>query len=462
MPVLPRAVLPQPATRPNRLTYDDDLFLRARRALGIPLVNQTLWRFDAPLDEAAVEAIRVGLSTGPLARVVAPPRVPGARPRWVRSSVASALHVEPEPVPAGQVLAWADRMAAVDLDPEGGPGWALALARTEEGGGLLSYLTSHVVCDGGAHLGALIAAVEGTRPRRLPVDEPGLLQHRRRDDLRDVAHLARRSARGLVEARRVARLPVTGRDAQQSADLPVPPPAPDDDRAFTIPTVVVDCDADAWEETARRHGGTANTLLVALSVELVVALGRAQAGRPVRVAVPVSLRGTDDLRSNATSGVSVAVPTELVDGVGRVTDLGAVRSALREELASLAAGTRRDPLDPLKPLLQMMPDALLRRLARGNAAPLCLASNLGRLATSYSQPTGVPATSVMMRSVTQGVTRGMMRGTRGGISTWWSRHGDVATLSVVGLDPTHVPDADVLRTATLAVLDRWGIAARPW
>lgn len=454
--------LPEPATRANRLTYDDDLFLRARRALGIPLVNQTLWRFDTALDVAGVEAIRARLTTGPLARGVAAPRIPGARPRWVRSSVAAPLHVEPDPVPADQVLAWADRMAAVDLDPVGGPGWALALARTEDGGALLSYLTSHVVCDGGAHLGAVIAAVEGTRVRRLPVDDPGLLQHRRRDDLRDVAHLARRSARGLVEARRVARGPATALDAQQSSDLPVPAPAADDDLPFTIPTVVVDCSADAWEETARRHGGTANTLLMAVSAELVVALGRAQPGRPVRVAVPVSLRGDDDLRSNATSGVSVAVPTELVAGVGRVTDLGAVRSALREQLSSLAAGTRRDVLEPLKPLLQMMPDRLLRRLARGNAAPLCLASNLGRLPTSYSQPTGTPPTSVMMRSVTQRVTRGMMRGTRGGITTWWSRHGDIATLSVVGLDPTHVPDADVLGAATLAVLARWGISARPW
>jgi hypothetical protein len=41
----------------------------------------------------------------------------------------------------------------------------------------------------------------------------------------------------------------------------------------------------------------------------------------------------------------------------------------------------------------------------------------------------------MMRSVTQDVTPAMMRRTRGGVSTWWSRHGSTATLSVLAWTP---------------------------
>ncbi|MCO7241080.1 hypothetical protein, partial [Aeromicrobium sp. CnD17-E] len=147
-------------TEGNRLTLDDDLFVRAHRVLGIPVVNQTVWRFDRPLDPTGVERLDLGLREGPLARSIRRSRIPGARDSWVASSAGGPVELATSPLQPGDVLAWAEERAAEPLDPWSGPTWSLATASTTDGGSVLSYLTPHVVCDGGAHVAALVAAVE--------------------------------------------------------------------------------------------------------------------------------------------------------------------------------------------------------------------------------------------------------------------------------------------------------------
>ncbi|MCX6407603.1 MAG: hypothetical protein NTV28_11860 [Propionibacteriales bacterium] len=449
--------VPAAATDRNRLTLDDDLFVRAHRVLGIPVVNQTVWRFDRPLDPAGVERLDRGLREGPLARAIRTSRVPGARDTWVPSSAAGPVHVETAPLHPGEVLGWAEERAAVNLDPWSGPTWSLATARTTDGGSVLSYLTPHVVCDGGAHVAALVAAVDGGGLGRLPAEAPVPTV---RDDVRDAARQVGLALRGGATAVRAAltssRPPRS--DVQTSRDGLLGPDRPGDDAPRVPATVVVDLDARAWDEAAARHGGTSNSLLVAVAVEVLLASGRVEAGRPVRVSLPVSLRGTDDLRSNATSGVSIDVETGVEDGVGRVVDLGAVRAQARSAYASLASG----PRDPLGPLTQLLPDPAVAVLARGVSAPLCLCSNLGQLPATFAAPLGRPATSVLMRSVTQGVTPAMLRRTRGGLTVWWARHGGTATLAVLGVDPDHLGDRDELTRLVVDTTSRWGVGGTPW
>lgn len=444
-------------TEGNRLTLDDDLFVRAHRVLGIPVVNQTVWRFDRPLDPTGVERLDLGFREGPLARSIRRSRIPGARDSWVASSAGGPVDVATSPLQPGDVLAWAEERAAEPLDPWSGPTWSLAAASTTDGGSVLSYLTPHVVCDGGAHVAALVAAVEGGGLRRLPSDGPAPTV---RDDLRDAVRQVGLALRGGAAAARDAltssRPPRT--DVQTSRDGLLGPDRAGDDAPRVPATVVVDLDARAWDEAAARHGGTSNSLLVAVAVEVLLASGRVEAGRPVRVSLPVSLRGPDDLRSNATSGVSIDVDTEVADGVGRVVDLAAVRSQARGAYATLAAGRR----DPLGPLTQLLPDPAVAVLARSVAAPLCLCSNLGRLPATFAAPLGRPATSVLMRSVTQGVTPSMLRRTRGGLTVWWARHGDTATLAVLGVDPDHLGDREALARLVAATTSRWGVPSTPW
>jgi hypothetical protein len=460
----------------NRLTYDDDLFLRTRRVLGVAVVNQTVWRLPAPLDADAVRALHRGLADGPLQRVVQPARLPGARARWAASAVSLDPLVESTPVPDDAVLTWADRQAQANLDPATGPTWALAAAPTASGGSVLSYVTSHVVADGGMHVGALQAAVaaagfraddagafaSASGTRRLPREgeriRTGLVA-----DLRDATGQASAAIGGLRHAARQGSAPPML--AQQSADRPRPGPRTDDAQPATPPVVVVDTDASTWHRAAHAAGGTANSLLIAVCTEILLAAGVATAGMPVRVSVPVSLRGREDLRSNATSGVSIAVDTTVTpapERAGVVADLGQIRAGAAAEFRALTSGTRVDTLGPLKPFLQMVPDAVAKRAARDATAPLCLASNLGRLPATFAAPLGTSASSVLMRGVTQGLTRGRLRQMRGGLDSWWSEHDGVATLVVLGLDDERLGEPGQVRAAVEAVYARHALPSRFW
>ncbi|TYL46270.1 hypothetical protein FXB39_14030 [Nocardioides sp. BGMRC 2183] len=453
-----RGWLPVDHARANRLTYDDDLFLRARRVLGMPVINQILWRFPGEVATDRIEAFHRGLAASPWNRLAVPGRVPGARPRWVRG-VPSALRVETEPVPDHAVLEWGEGRASVQLDPVLGPTWEMTIARTVGGETLLSVVAGHEVCDGGSVLATIIAAAEGDPQRVLPVDGA---QVRRRDDLRDALHLGREALRGLGRVRR-SPAPVTDPEVLTSERQAAQPARGGPGaQPYRPASIAVTSEAAAWHRIAAEHGGSANTLLIALVVEVLTTARRVPPGASLKVALPVDTRGADDLRSNATTGVSIVVDTDNVDGVGRVQDLARIRARSKEAFAGLAAGTRVDPLEPLKPLVQLLPDPLVRRLAGGSAVPLCLCSNLGRLPAAFQAPLGVPASAVLMRSVTQNVTPDLMRSRRGGITAWWNEHGPDVTLGLLGMDPDHWPDAATLRQDVATVYRRWGLEPRFW
>ncbi|KAA9162029.1 hypothetical protein FPZ12_012355 [Amycolatopsis acidicola] len=428
----------------DRLTYDDDLFLRADRVLGIPVVNQSVWRFPERLGPEAVDELARSLAVGRLGRLVVRSRVPGARDRWVRCGAVTPV-VRSAPVEPGDVLGWADEQADVELDPELGPPWQLASAPTTDGGELLSLAVSHAVGDGGAHIASIVEAGRNVHIGR---------QTRLRDDVRDSVAQVVRAARGIrtaVQGRGMVSVP----PGTQSSSVREAEPG---DEPCRPPLTVLDCDARVWEDAALANGGSGNALLVAIAVEILVASGRVGPDAPVKVSLPVSARGGDDLRANATTGVSVAVD---VGPDGHVGDLATIRARSKTAFGSLRSG-RVPPVRALEPLVQLLPDALVARLARSSPAPLCLCSNLGTLPKDFTAPTGVPATSVMMRSMTRLVTRSLLRQRGGGLSIWWSRTGDTATLAVLGLDPGHFPDEPTLRRLTTGALDRWGLRATSW
>ncbi|MBM9460929.1 hypothetical protein JK386_13575 [Nocardioides sp. zg-536] len=455
-----RRRLPVDHARANRLTPDDDLFLRARRVLGMPVLNQIVWRFDTEPDPAAVRAVHRGLAAGPWNRLAVAGRVPGARPRWVRG-VAAPLRLDAEPVPADAVTAWIEEHAATRLDPVVGPTWELRLAVTETGESLMSLVVGHEVCDGGALIGAVVAAVEGRTQPVLPAEH---VQVRLRDDVRDALHLTRSAVHGLRRAR--AQQP-PARDAgvlTSDQQPPSPPRGGADATPYRPASIAVTSPAAEWHRVAAEHGGTANSLLVAVVTEVLGVAGRVPPGASVKVALPVDTRAPGDLRSNATTGVSIVVDTEPggEPATARVGDLGTVRARARQAFAGLAAGTRIDPMEPLQPLVQLLPDPVVRRVASRIAAPLCLCSNLGRLPEPFAAPFGRLASAVLMRSVTQQVTPDMMRSRRGGLTAWWNQTGDTVTLGLLGMDPDLWPDAASLWADVDRVYDRWGLAPRLW
>ncbi|WP_406692576.1 hypothetical protein REH65_12655 [Saccharopolyspora sp. ID03-671] len=428
----------------NRLTFDDDLFLRSERVLGIPVTNQSVWRFDRALDTAELDELAHRLGTGRLGRRVVRGAVPGARARWVPSEAVPPVAVRTEPVE--DVLTWADAEAEKRLDPVRGPGWRLACAPTAAGGSVLSLVVSHVVGDGGVHVNAVVEAVRGVRAGR-----PAPTPVRWWDDVRDAGGQLLRAGRGVLRAARApkgAPLPPgtqTSRTRERAGDeTPARPPC-----------AVFDCDAEAWDVAAAARGGSANTLFIAVLTEILLASGRVSPDAPIKVSLPVSTRREDDDRSNATTGVSLAV----TPAGGRVTDLAAIRAASKRAFASAA---EESPTRLLEPLVQLLPDAVVARTAENSPVPLCLCSNLGELPREFAAPTGFPATSVMMRSLTGGTSPALLRARGGGLTAWLTRTGGTLTLAVLALDPDHFPDARTLRDHAANTLATWSIPATPW
>ncbi|WP_245554307.1 hypothetical protein [Nocardia takedensis] len=221
-PTVPEAAPASSAPRPmNRLTADDDLFLKAHRIFGSKLLTQIAWRFDRQLSRDAVEALHAQLTQGFLARRVVRSRIPLARPWWAPATASMAPIWETDPVPEGGVLDWLAQQAEVDFDPADGRMWRLSAA-PHGTGSLPSLVTSHVGADGGAVVFAVRDAVERisrglppdrhTSSGRLVGDTPGT--GRLRADLADM----RASLRGHRRGNR-------GRLAQPSRrGCPAPPP----------------------------------------------------------------------------------------------------------------------------------------------------------------------------------------------------------------------------------------------
>ncbi|SDJ74507.1 hypothetical protein SAMN05428985_101237 [Nocardioides sp. YR527] len=453
----PAPFTPEPT---NRLTYDDEVFLRTATVIGVPVVAQTAWRFPAEIPVEAVQGVVDELAKGPLNRLVVRPRAIGARSHWVPATTAEPVRLHPDRIKPDQVMAWLDSTAEeVPFDPVTGPLWALFMAQTTDGGTVVAYNASHIVCDGGMKLGALIAAVRRQPLPRLPIAEAEA-EVTRKDDRRDARTMARAAARGLRAARRAGKPPVL--EAQSSEKRPLPAPQPDDGVVQEVAFAGADCPVEEWDVAVARAGGTSNALQVAISVEVLLEAGIVRPGEPVKMSLPVSMRGEGDLRSNATSGVSIAVETELRDGVGRVTDLAHIRERSKKEFSALFKGTRPDPIAHIAPLAQMIPDKLAGTLLKNVVTPLGLASNLGRPDPDFVAPFGVAADSILFRALALGATRGELRRMRGGVTSWWSEVGETCTFGIRALDPDAIPDSERLKEIVTTVYGRRGLTPSFW
>jgi hypothetical protein len=433
------------------LTFDDALFDTMGRVLHAPVTTQTVWRFPKPLETQALARFHRGLSRGPLQRRIRRTWVPGARDRWVPHDAVMPLRADPTLAPDA-VLAWVAAHAATPLDLERGPVWSLAYAPTADGGSAMSFVTSHVVADGSLKLRALEAAAVGDRLPVLPEGRGGLPA-----DLRDAVGQwagAARAVPSLLRSLRPIGSPTSARSVAGVA------PDSDDDQPWTPPVVVFDVSEASWRGTAAAEAGSPNALLLAVCAEVTAALGAASPGATVRIASPLSTRGDGDLRSNASTGVTVPV-TLSTDG--RVVSLGEVRAAAREAYGALASRPAEDdPLAAARALLPLVPGWLVRRLAPSWPAPAVLGSHLGALPSGVVAPTGVAATSVLNRSITPPTTRGAARRTGSVLSAWWGSASGTATLCIAGANPDAAVDAETLRAGVAGVLRRRGLAWTSW
>lgn len=446
-------------TSMNRLTADDDLFWKVHRLYGPLLVVQLSWLFDEPLDRATVQRFHEHLAHGFLARRVVTTRVPLARPWWAPALWALPLGWQSEPVPIERVSDWLAAQTDTDLDPTTGEVWRLSAAPTENGGTVLSLVASHVAVDGGGGLFAVADALgrlraDATPDRtasagRLVGDTPttGLL----RAHIADAVAQARAVATGIRAA-------IRARAVHEPSRQPRPETTP---ATVTTPfqpaDLLVSIPAADWNRVAAEHSGTANGLMLGVAVGILGRSGRITDGE-VRVEIPRSMRGLDDPRGNATTGVAVGVPYRQ----GELTDLARLRADTKRAVTAHDNPATTPPLQHLQPLQMLLPDALTRRFVRTSKAPICLCTNLGDNAKLVADIAGTRARAVVMRPVVRAGDPEFFRHTEAGLTMAYSGDGETVTLAVTGVDPDRFPDRDTLRGYVAAELAAWGLRPELW
>ncbi|WP_433564957.1 hypothetical protein ACQP1O_06485 [Nocardia sp. CA-151230] len=444
----------------NRLTADDDLFLKLHGLYGNALVNQLAWRFDEALDPAVLERFHAHLAHGFLARRVMTTSVPFARPRWVSACTAEPLAVQEDPVPEAGVLDWFSDQSRVEFDPVTGRVWRLSAAPTTTGGTLLSLVTSHVGADGGAVLYAVGDALERLDAEETPntatssgrfvgsIPPTGLL----RSHLADALGQLRAAARGIRAAVKSRNVREPERNPRPAAPLL---PLPD---RYSAADLVVEVDAAEWNSVAAAHDGTANGLMVGVAVGILGRSGRIADDSAVRVDIPHSLRGIDDPRGNATTGLPIAVPYRK----GERTDLRGVRASIKQAARAYADPATTPALQHLQPVQMMLPRIVLAHFSRTAKAPECLCTNLGETGRAVATIAGVRARSVLMRPVVCTAETDLFRRLEVGLNLSWSSDGDTVTLAVTGADPDRFPTRESLRDLVVDEFEEWGLHPRFW
>ncbi|WP_067715239.1 hypothetical protein [Nocardia yamanashiensis] len=456
----------------NRITADDDLFLKLHSLYGNALVNQLAWRFDEPLDREVLQRFHAHLTHGFLSRRVERTAVPIARPWWTWSGRSIPLVYQELPVAEDGVLDWYLAQSRVDFDPAAGLVWRLSAAPTAAGGTLLSLVTSHVGADGGAVLYAVGDALRqldsGARPSvahssgRLIGDVPGF--EASGGGLLDWtlacyrAHAA--DARGqLVAAAKGIRAAIAARGVQEPARNPRPadpelPVGPE----YTPADLVVEVALSEWNAVAAAHDGTANGLMVGVAVGLLGRSERIDDGATVRVDIPHSLRTPDDPRGNATTGLPIAVAYRKGDR----TDLRQVRTAVKQAAAAYRDPATTPALQHLQPVQMLLPKPVLAWFSRTAKAPECLCTNLGETGQGVATIAGVRARSVLMRPVVCTGPAATFRRIEVGLNLSWSSDGETVILAITGADPDRFPTRAALRELVTAEFDAWGLRPVFW
>ncbi len=315
------------------------------------------------------EARRMADTPYGLGRRLAPPRVPGGRPRWRPSPAAPEVAFSSVALAEGAELgAWIDHQLGVRLDPEYDSGWHVAATHTTGGDTVVLVLVHHLFGIARGLVGAIYAddsedPTFGTTGLRF--DDPAN-DYTMRAELRG---LRERFARGLRGAspphlRRMMREAAAIRraaDEQLEGYAPIKPPRgrdrtrqPLSDRrvaAFAFMS------AQLWDETAATWGGTGNTLATAVAANLLRRARQARGGpstRPLQFVLPIDLTRRQGIDRSARVGAGLSAE-ELMTTANLLLPGGTpVHGDLREIRARTRAALEADAATA--PTIRGVPD----------------------------------------------------------------------------------------------------------
>ncbi|SDU51846.1 hypothetical protein [Gordonia westfalica] len=463
-------LLSRPGTdddRNGRLATDDAPFWFATPALGWSVVLQVVWIFDDEVSLEALTAMNAALARGRMHRMLVPSTVYGSRPRWVPAPDAPGLTVDSRPVPDAGIDAWATaEMSTVPLDAEGGRCWRLRSTPTESGGTVLSLCALHVVTDGRGMVAAAAEAAgaagvpTAVAAERISTPKAGAPASGRRQRLADTVDAFAQA--GAVVAG-VFRAAAESRKASGLEPDPRPerPPLAERSPAAKFTWATASIPAGEWDRVAAEHGGTSNTLFIAVVSGLLRSSGRSPLGTPIKVGVPVDRReGEEDTRTNAIAGVSVFLADEPVPG----GDLTGVRAACKAAFVRLSEG-RRAPHIYLRPLAWFLPPSVLIKLVGGGAGkgmPDAVISNIGDVTPESTVVGGRTARRMVLRGMTQGVDPAAGHRFGDGVQSWLLRTAEQVSFTVLGLDDEAFSSDAVLRDLLGRELTAWELPHDIW
>ncbi|WP_405162973.1 hypothetical protein OG203_43050 [Nocardia sp. NBC_01499] len=405
---------------------------------------QAVWRYDRPVDLAALADFHTALRHGRLGRVVAAAMIPAAGDRWSARAEFAPLEVTAA-IPRGELETWIAERGRAELRTFGGPAWRLAVTTCDNGESAVSLFASHTIADARALCAAITEAVADKRFDLVyPTDEFGRMRLLY-CDIRDAARRggALLKAVGLGAQMAMAkRGDAKGVAAQRVAD------------DFRLPTVEATVAAGRWHAAARARGGSATTLAVAVMAAIATEIGRTDEQGLARLMMPVSTRTEADRRANALAAIDFEV--DLRDGV--LTDLAPLRALMKEKLRA-AAGQSAPPLIPIAVALPRgLFNVLVRKVAADATVTVC--SNLGELDPAMLSIDGRPAANVRLGLVNQSLdSRAVLTERGGNLYVLVAESAGEITLRVNGFHPPELVDAEQLAALVQRVLGRYELSA---
>jgi len=443
------------------------LVLRAGR-FG-PILPHIAWLLRFPdvvqRDTLEHEARRLAATPYGFGRRVAPPRLPGGRPRW-------HPECEPPPValaetaatgPAG-LAAWVDRQLGVPLDPEYDAGWHIAATPTDDGGTAVLVACHHLFGTGRGILGALYG--DDDEDPTVGTTETPFTSASTFTAWEEARNVGERLKLGLYGAAQVpgevtAALRARRRDVPQPAHALLKAPRRRDRTRRPPSNLRVSASATMagadWDEAATRWGGSGNTLLAAVSANLLrrarIARG-GQAERNLRVLLPIDLRDRDVGDAAASSSSPTAQMTTaavvLPGGPPAHGDLRELRARMK---AAFVADTGTAPVvRGAGDVMRLLPEALTFKVAAHAAKQFdgC-ASNVG--------PVPERMLGIGPHRADDVVLLGFPIGNEA--LTALIRYRDRVAVSVV-TDPLRLGPAADLRAWLTEELDAWGLTDVVW
>ncbi|MBD8506078.1 hypothetical protein HT102_06230 [Hoyosella sp. G463] len=449
-------------------------FLRTHRGHGMPVVMQGIWMLDETVDEATLSQLHRRLAAGPLNRRVIKPLVPGARPYWALGASIAPIHYTRHALPRERVIEWADERTLTRLNPEHGIGWELSIARIADGGTIISLVCSHALTDARGLIGAVEAAVTGTRE-----SVAGLARRRALgSELRDAAvqywkfligsllafytifvqgnnrdEIVRHLRRNRVEALRRKRAATIA----EKGKIPA---------GWREATTIIDVMASEWDAVAARSSGTPNSLLVCIVSNLMYSSGAKGLHEPVTIGMPFDTSSEEDgtekpLRSNA---LTLSTLTWAPRG-SRYGELFLLRDRAREAFRRTSTSTIPEAARPAAfPLatLNIVPDRVATKLTSASSITEAVASHVGTLPQSLTHLGKYPVASTAARAAhprfhpVDALAGPLV------IDACLLRNGDHYTLAVNGVDPVRFPTSRGLRSLVIKELEKWGLVPQSW